>query len=69
MLSKVYSAEIENSTVLNFPIKGFYSAHTGNCYTFYRQGHGTSISVKDPSISKYEKITDADLGSMFLLFD
>ena len=42
---------------------------TGNCHTFYRQGHGFTIKASNPQECKIEKITDADLGNMYLLFD
>lgn len=53
----------------NFPIKSFYSTVTGNCHTFYRQGHGFTANAANPSECHLEKITDQDMGVMYLLFD
>lgn len=72
MLSSVSSIEIEDCTQRNFPIKTFYSEVTGDCYTFYRQGHCITNSAESPtddSKTSLEKVTDADLGAMYLLFD
>jgi hypothetical protein len=70
VLSGTTVSEItKNCTLINFPLKSFYSAVTNNVYTFYRQGHGFTFNVQDPSQVKMELITTADLGSMYLLFD
>lgn len=58
------------STNNNFPLRSFYSAEHELCYTFYRQGHVVTVDLKNPI--KYmlsAKITDLDLGEMFLVFD
>jgi len=55
--------------VLNFPIKAFYSSVTGNCHVFYRQGFGFTVDAKNPKESRYERISEADFGTMYLLFD
>ena len=69
MIGEPVVCEIKNCTFLNFPIKTFYSAVHNNCYTFYRQGHAFTMEAQDPKNCHCEKITDADLGSMYLLFD
>ena len=70
-LTEVFERTIEDPTCTtrNFPIKSFYSSVTKNCYTFYRQGHCFTINAENPGETKFEKITDADLGTMYLLFD
>ena len=60
---------ITNCTYLNFPIKSFYSTVTEQVNVFYRQGHGITINASNPSDFRLEKITDNDLGTMYLLFD
>lgn len=69
MVGQATVSEIKNCTVLNFPIRSFYSDVTLNCYTFYRQGHAFTMEAQDPKNCSAEKITDADLGSMYLLYD
>lgn len=59
----------ENCTPINFPLKSFYSPVTNNVYTFYRQGHGFTFNMADTKEVRYELITTADLGTMYLLFD
>jgi hypothetical protein len=68
-MTEVAVQEIPNCTQRNFPIKTFYSLHTKVCHTFYRQGHCLTTDPMDIKTSKQEKITDADLGNMYLLFD
>ena len=68
-LCKPQMMPIGDCTILNFPLKAFYSTVTGNCHTFYRQGHGFTISAEKPEEADQEKITDDDMGSMYLLFD
>lgn len=79
-ISEVTVTEIEHCTLRNFPMKSFYSPVTGTaltgktgspyrCHTFYRQGHAINVNASNPDECTLEKITDADLGSMFLLFD
>ena len=63
---------IMDCTTRNFPIKSFYSEDSGNCYTFYRQGHCITVDPRDADNAdkvKLEKITEADLGNMYLLFE
>lgn len=53
----------------NFPVKSFYSPVTQNCTTFYRQGFCLTVNALKPVECSMEKITDSDLGTMYLLFD
>lgn len=48
VIGEVGVSELKNTTALNFPVKSFYSPVTNNCYTFYRQGHGFTISSSNP---------------------
>jgi hypothetical protein len=59
----------KNCTDRNFPIKSFYSVANGACYTFYRQGQCFETPVNDYSLCHSEKITDSDLGNMFLVYE
>lgn len=58
MIGEIGVSELKNTTVLNFPVKSFYSPVTNNCYTFYRQGHGFTVSALNPKEFRCEKITD-----------
>jgi hypothetical protein len=70
-LCETVVAPIEDAscTTRNFPIKTFYSPVLGQCLTFYRQGFCSSVSVDNVQTFRFEKITDKDLGNMYLLFD
>lgn len=39
------------------------------CLTFYRQGFCSTVNVQNVQEFKFEKITEKDLGNMYLLFD
>ena len=69
VLSQISSILIDHDrcTTMNFPIKSFYSTITGSCLTFYRQGFG--VTVNSNMESRFEQLTDSDLGSMYLLFE
>lgn len=54
---------------LNFPIKTFFSEYTENYTTFFRQGHCVTRDGNAEEETRVEKITEADLGSMYLLFE
>lgn len=69
MLSDVQIHSISNATIRNFPVKSFYSEHYQEIYTFYRQGQSFTHSYHDPTVIKHEKVTDSDLGNMYLVFD
>jgi len=69
MISQVTITEIKNCTDRNFPLKSFYSSVNNCVYTFFRQGHCFSDNATNPDQVKLEKITDADLGNMYLLFE
>ena len=74
---KVYASDILKASPSNFPVKSFYSPETGDCYTFFRQGHCFTVKASDPSVSKQEIIkanvtsgtTQFALGTMYLLYD
>ena len=70
MLSEISHNELLDSTKTNFPIKSFYSSLDSEIYTFYRQGHAVErSSVIENTSTKQEKISNADLGQMFLVFE
>jgi hypothetical protein len=69
MIGEITVSEMKNSTFLNFPIKSFYSPVYNNVFVFYRQGHCFTIDPINPKQCACDKITEADFGSMFLLFD
>jgi len=69
IISPISEIIIADASFLNFPVKSFYSEVTGNCLTFYRQGYLISESAEDLASPQLERITTADLGSMYLLFD
>ena len=56
-------------TERNFPLKSFYSGVYNECYTFYRQGQCFTMPTSDTSLCDSEKITDSDLGNMFLVYE
>ena len=56
-------------TVRNFPVKSFYSPVLKKCLTFYRQGYCFMVNSKRTNETQIEKITDVDLGNMYLLYD
>ena len=60
---------MQDCSELNFPIKSFYSAESKNCHTFYRQGHGFTAKAEQPDQCKQERLTTADFGSMYLIYD
>ena len=64
--------KIEECSAINFPLKTFYNYQANEFYTFFRQGHGVTVVIDDYKNFKSfrsEKITYADFGSMYLLFD
>jgi len=68
-ISNVVSSAIGDCTDRNFPIKAFYSPVMNMIYVFYRQGHGYKIEPDDMSKWSCKRITNDDLGNMYLLFD
>lgn len=68
-LSNVVVTELPGASSRNFPVKSFYSLVTKNCHTFYREGYGVTAEARDPEKSSHEKLTDQDMGSMYMLFD
>lgn len=68
-IGEITEIEMKECTFLNFPIKSFYSPFYNNIFVFYRQGQCITIDPAQPKTCNVEKITEADFGSMFLLFD
>ena len=72
VISKIGEVKLDGCSIINFPIKSFYNQEVNEFYTFFRQGHGVTV-VKDENSDfvghRFEKITNADFGSMYLLFD
>jgi hypothetical protein len=54
---------------MNFPQKTFFSKRNMQYYTFYRQGHCVTQPADQEQENWVERITNADLGNMFLLFE
>lgn len=54
-------------TMKNFPYKIFPNNEEGEIYIFYRQGQAFTINTADPSIYQYERMTEMDLGQMYLI--
>ena len=50
----------------NFPYKCFYNEDLDEVYSFYRQGQALTIT---PLSHKMNKMTDLDLGTMFLVYN
>lgn len=50
----------------NFPYKCFYNDEKNEVYLFYRQGQAFTINPNNPCDYNLNKITDQDLGQMFL---
>lgn len=51
----------------NFPYKSFYNTDDNEIYSFYRQGEAFVVSGDDAQETKFEKMTDQDLGQMYLI--
>ena len=66
---------LEGMSPLNFPYKCFWNETQQEIYTFYRQGQAYRIKIKkiegtetyETVETQAEKITDVDLGTMFLI--
>lgn len=56
-------------TKKNFPYKSFYNEERNEIYTFYRQGQAFIIDAEDASNYTFDRMTDMDLGQMYLIFD
>ena len=55
-----------NCNRMNFPYKSFYNPEDDVIYCFYRQGEAFTIEADNPANFKVEKMTDKDLGQMYL---
>jgi len=51
----------------NFPYKSFYNDEEHVIYSFYRQGQAFTINADNACDVKYEKMTDVDMGQMYLI--
>lgn len=51
----------------NFPYKSFYNDEDNVIYSFYRQGQAFTVNADDAMDVQYEKMTDVDLGQMYLV--
>jgi hypothetical protein len=51
----------------NFPYKSFYNTDENMIYSFYRQGQCFNVNGDDAKDVKFEKMTDQDLGQMYLI--
>lgn len=67
--SWVSKVELTNCSTLNFPVKSFFSCTRREYLTFYRQGHCVAVKENDMEEKKVYKITDAELGSMYLIYE
>ena len=53
----------------NFPYKCFYNDERNEIYSFYRQGQALIIDADDSSKYSLERMTEMDLGQMFLVYN
>ena len=53
----------------NFPYKCFYNDEDQMIYTFYRQGQYINVNLKTPSKYDLDRMTDMDLGQMYLVYN
>jgi len=53
----------------NFPYKCFYNDERDEIYSFYRQGQAFIIDANDSSKFSLDRMTDRDLGLMFLVYN
>ena len=56
-------------TPKNFPYKCFYNEDKNEIYSFYRTGQSFIIDANECSQYSYDRMTDMDLGQMFLIFN
>lgn len=57
------------SSIKNFPYKCFYNPDKEEIYSFYRQGYSFIIPAKDIHDPIFDRMTDMDLGQMYLIFN
>lgn len=65
----VLKVDLPDCSQINFPIKTFYSDVTDNFTTFFRQGECVTVPRTFHLAARQEKVTTADLGSMYLIYD
>lgn len=61
--------ELKDCSVLNFPIKSFYSKDDKLVYVFYRQGDTFTIDPSDSESCLAQKLSARDLGQMYLVYE
>lgn len=61
-----YISEKMDCNRMNFPYKSFFNPEDNVIYCFYRQGQAFTISADDPGNFHVERMTDKDLGQMYL---
>ena len=61
--------KVMNCTEKNFPYKCFHNEEKGEIYSFYRQGQAFIIDAKDCSKYTYDRMTEMDLGQMYLVYN
>lgn len=68
-LQEMQTLDIPGTTKLNFPLRSFYSSELDEVYTFYRQGDAVCQQGHVNAKARVEKITNADLGQMVLVYE
>lgn len=53
----------------NFPYRCFFNDERNEVYSFYRQGQSFMVDADDASKFSLERMTDQDLGQMFLIYN
>jgi len=61
--------KVIDCTKKNFPYKCFYNEEKNEIYSFYRQGHAFIISADKSEDYSFDKMTDMDLGQMYLVYN
>jgi hypothetical protein len=68
-LQELQTVDLPETTKLNFPLRSFYNSELDEVYTFYRQGHAVCQGGHPNAQKRVEKITNADLGQMVLVYE
>ena len=69
VVGKLQNRQMTNCTMKNFPLKSFYDPKLNLAFVFYRQGNALTISTEHIEKFQKEKITDFDLGELFIWKD
>ena len=56
-------------TIKNFPYKSFYNPEKNEVYTYYRQGQAFIVDAADCSKWSYNRMTEMDIGQMYLIYN